>query len=1238
MNRIFSAFAAWVAVGVFSVVVIHGQTWSDRIQIAHGDKLDDIIRKGELWFQQRNITSGPEWKDFHRWAERARTRVDAEGVFYPQAVVQQSFQQYVNLRGGATGRGKAERTLSQQTGSNAPSAWTNVAPATKQTNITGSQTHVGAGRVNCVRFHSTNANIMYIGTAGGGVWKTTNGGTSWTPLMDDEYTLPVLEIKDIAVDPDGSTLHALASGSVNISGGDGGTSTLWNCIYKSVDGGASWTVDSVSSTQGNRNIYWRRMVLDPLRPDTLYVAGTGSDANAGIYRSFDGGETWSAFKTNVQAYDLGTATKSDTTYVYSAWVESGTTATFRVARHAASGITTSTYTLRTGFTCSGLFIATAPGGIVYVLMLDSDGACDRLYRSSNYGTAFSTVATTAWPLNGSAEIVRPRGGSFEVCPSTTNTLYVGGAVLARSADGGKTWETISLTESGLSQLHPDHNDIEFHPSSATPVLFDANDCGMYKIEEVAAGGGTDYSLSFMSNGLEALQCNRLGVGRSAPHIVMLGTHDNGSYKFDIAADVQRKVGGGDGQEGMVDHDDSNILYWSSQQGALSKSIDGGTSNVVAQDISGGAWTTPFIMDHNDPETLYVAATTFYRSTDGAANWVTIGGSFASTIKHLVQATTNTDVFYAASDNALYFSTDGGATWASATKPAGAGGSFTDLAVDPLNEDIVYATFGGYNTGRVYRSTDNGATWSNVSTGLPALPAHSLVIDPRRPTEAYIGMEYGVWFTPDITSTTASWQDYAGGLPNVAALELELHADSQTLYAATSGRGLWKTPMKHTSDAADGYCTPQGTTADYNTGITKAQLIDNATGDTLMTISSAVNEGYTRYDTPMPVLQQGKSYSLRLTFANGSWLQRVHVWADWNRDGEFQIVDSALTADDSVWNDHENIGYAGNISLLNPARTFSFTVPADSGFSAHPGASYLRVGADWAQSPSDLSPCGIAEYGEYEDYAVALDYCEPAGNASANVGTTRVTMKLLPTLSPTVLDQSSSALAAYTDYTASAVSVVRGRNYRLSLTGATTATQKVSVFIDWNTDGDFNDSGEMPAHQLTLSTTSSINVTVSVPLLMASSCRMRVMSDASTSAVVLAPCSNPLYGEVEDYTLVPLLQSIAVGSDNTGAGAPDPDDTPIVSTREAGGTSDDVFRLSPNPVEQSTLFVECSIKETGVYEFIFADLFGREVVRTSRALQSGIQRLELQVPDITGVYIVAVKYRGQLVHSGRVVVR
>ncbi len=1230
--------ASILAVGVVSAVSVFGQAWSGSIGIAEGDKLDDIIRKGETWFREHNITSGPEWKDFHRWVERARTRVDEQGRFYPDETMRQSFRSYAAMRTNAVpSKRGSERTLSQQTAANAPSAWVNIAPSIKESRVGGNQYHVGAGRVNCVRFHPSNASIMYIGTAGGGVWKTTNGGVSWAPLMDDEYSLPVLEIKDVAVHPNGSTLYALASGTVNISGGSGGTSTLWNCLYKSTNGGSTWTTDSIGTTQGSNSIYWRRLVLDPLRPDTLYIAGSGSSTTAGVYRSYDGGESWTQLQDSTQSYDIATATKGDTTYVYTAWVRNDSTIFCRF-QHTSNGVTSTSYTLRTGAPCDGAYITTGPGGIVYVLTLDSNGSYDRLSRSTNYGSSFSTVTTTVPPVNGSGVVIKPGGGSFEACPTTTNTLYLGGAVLCRSADGGKTWETISITESGLSQLHVDHNDIEFHPSSSTPVVFDGNDCGVYKIEEVAAGGGTDYTLSYISNGLEALQCYRLGVGRSAAHIVMLGTHDNGSYKFDINADIQKKMGGGDGQEGMVDHDDANILYWSSQNGSLSRSSDGGATTDAVQSVTGAAWTAPFIMDHDDPETLYVATTTFLRSINRGGNWTSVGGSFASNIYYLVQAQSNASVFYAATNTTLYYSTDGGASWTTATKPSGTG-NFTDLAIDPTNPAVVYATFSGYNSARVFRSANYGTSWTNVSTGLPALPAHSMVLDPRRPTEAYISLEYGVWYNADVTSPSSSWEDYAGDLPNVAALELEIHADSQTLYAATSGRGLWKTPMKHTSDAAAGYCTPQGTTIDYNTGIVKAQLIDNATGDTLMTVSSQTNGGYTRYDTPQPVLRQGQSYSLHLTFAGGSWLQQAHVWADWNRDGVFQHTDSVLTAEDSTWNDYEDIGSAVGISPLNPVRVFTFTVPADSGYVARPGASYLRVGADWTQSSSDISPCGLAEYGEYEDYAISIDYCRPVGNASYNIGTTRVTMKLLPTLNTTVLDQSSTALAAYSDYTGSPVSVIRGRNYRLTLTGATATTQKVSVFIDWNADGDFADAGEVVANQATLSTTASLNITVSVPLTFVTSYRMRVMSDSANSPVTLAPCTNPLRGEVEDYKLVPLTQSIvSVGEDKASDEEASGNSEQAVGVGEPGAEADVLFRLSPNPVEQSTVFIDCMAPDTGEYEFLLADLFGREIQHASYVFAKGVHRVELPVPQAGGVYLVVMKYRGEILHSGRIVVR
>lgn len=1206
--------------------------------VTANDRLDDIVRKGEVYFREQGIADGEEWKSFQFWVARARAYVDSEGRFAPNSVVQQSFAQYKYYRdisAGVQGQKGKEQVLSAKESANAPSDWTNIVLTTKQSNIgAGShQYNTGAGRVNCVRFHSTNANIIYAGTAGGGVWKTTNGGGVWTPLTDNDYKLPILEIKDIALHPNGTTLYVLASGSVNISGGDGGISNLQDCFYKSTNGGQTWMVYSIDTSASVNSVYLRRLVVDKLHPDTLYAVGN-SGSRAGIYRSMDGGTTWASYQTNVQSYDMETVVVHDTTLFYMLWKDASGNVVFRRLHQPLSGAASvhdlTLYSGSSSATIGQMYMAAAPNGVVYLVFLNTNGAYTHVKKSTDYGWSFTNVNTTVFPL-GNQGVLKPRGGSFEVCPTSTNTLYLGGAVLCRSTNGAQTWETISSTQTVLATLYVDHNDIEFHPTSTTPIAFDGNDGGVYSIQETVSSSGTQYALTFLPTGMEALQCYRLGVGRSNSQILLAGTHDNGSYKFDVAADVQTKIGGGDGMECMVHHDSSNIIYWSSQNGNLSRSSAGGTPTDNVQDVQ-GSWTTPFIMDYANPETLYVATTASLRSVNGGQTWVTTSTTHFSSakIKYFVQAPLNQNVFYAATDSELFYSTDAGVTWDTASKP-GSTGNFTRLAVDPVDANVVYAAFGGYDNQRVFRSTDYGNTWSSRSLGLPALPAHCIVIDPRRPTEAYLGMEYGVWYNPDITSTTSSWQDYAGGLPNVAPLELEIHADSHTLYAATSGRGLWKTPMKHSADAAAGYCTPQGTAVDdYNTGIVKAELIDNATGDTLMSISSLPNQSYTRYDEPQPTLRQGQSYSLRLTFASDAWLQKVKVWADWNRDGVFQYTGAGLTGEDSTWNTYELIASTGTISQLNPVRTFTFTVPADSGYMARIGDSFLRVAVDWQFSSADMTPCGNVDYGEYEDYAIAIDYCQPKGSASYNIGTTNVTLKLLP-LSQTVLNQSSTAQAAYTDYTNTLVSIIRGRNYRLYLTGATSYSQKVSVFIDWNKDGDFADANEVVLDEAALSTTGSINTTFTVPLIVGNAPRMRVVSDWSASSVTLTPCSNPIYGEVEDYELTPLLQSsVAGGSDGPDTVATTvPDGNNLHHNGQYGE-----LKIYPNPLDGESVSIEFVDDTGGLCTIVLADVLGRELVSMAYTGSVGTNIVHLQLPEqLRGIYSIAVKKYGVAVHKG-----
>lgn len=620
--------------------------------------------------------------------------------------------------------------------------------------------YAGAGRVICIRFDPVDPSVIYIGTSGGGIWKSINNGQSWTVWHTD--TLLSLAISDIAIAPTNNQLMYL--------GGNNGAG-----LKKSVDGGNSWN----STTLDTFSRYVSRVLIDPANPQVVHAA-----THMGIYKSTNGGVTWTqASWENCTDMEFK---PGDPTTIYASNYSS-------VFRSTDSGQSYSqVHTLPNTWRIS---IAVTPANPNYLYVLGTNGTYfTGLYRSTNSGLSFSLQSSSPNILSYSFDGSDSTGqGYWDLAiaadPTNAEHIYVGGIHNWRSTDGGVTWIFASDYD-----IHADKQDLAFQPGSNT--IYSANDGGIY------SSSNNGISWTDLSHTLHIGEIYRLGLSAQNPNFILSGWQDNGTNMRNSSGNWQH-VFGGDGMECIVDYSNNNIIYLSTQNGNIYKSTDGGltvSSTIVSNYSTGvngiGAWITPYIIHPTDPNTLIVGKDYLYKTTDGGLTWSQLGNMNLGYTGLIAYAPSNPDYIYAISTG-LWVSSDG-VNFIDRTAGLPTGSYVSNIAISDTDPAKVWVTLYNSNGNNVYYSSNAGQTWSNYSAGLPHIPASCIVYQNNSNEDLYVGADYGIYHR---NAGMASWEFYSNGLPNVRISELEIQHSVGKIRAATYGRGMWESPLATTANTS-----------------------------------------------------------------------------------------------------------------------------------------------------------------------------------------------------------------------------------------------------------------------------------------------------------------------------------------------------------------------------------------------------------------------------------------------------
>ena len=796
----------------------------------------DVVREFDSEFEGKALEKGKGWKQFKRWEAFMDPRVYPTGQRPSPTALYEGMQQVQQTWG------------SSSTGASGIGQWTPVGP------FNGNPIQ-GIGRVNVIAFHPTLTNVVFAGAPSGGLWKSSDNGSTWSTNTD---LLPNLGVSGIAIDPMHPDTMYIATGDRDAS------DTYTIGVLKSTDGGETWNPTGLTFQLTN---YARitGLVIHPTQTQNL-VASTRS----GIYRTTDGGATWSI--TQGGSFQSLTSVPGAPHLLYS-----GTSSNGKVWFSRNFGQTWTMVTGSMGLPANGparceVATTAADTNYVYALFGANNNGLFGVYRSTNKGLNWSQMHGASpnlldWSTTGSGS-----GGqawydlAIAVSPLNKEELLVGGVNVWRSNNGGASFALSGhwFGGGGASYVHADHHWLTFRPG--TNEIWSGNDGGV----DVSPNGGLANSWQARNNGLAITQYYKIATTPTNTSWTLGGTQDNGTH---LNKTSWTRVRGGDGMDCGLDPSNELVMYASIYYGDFTKSNNGGSNFNAPFNLppsGSGNWVTPFLVSQHNGNVLYAGFTRVWKSTNAGMSFAaTTSSNLLGTdnIDVLAESPSNPDVLYVGINQYLFRSMDGGATF---TQHSGGAGShvITGIAVDPLDPLHIVVSRSGYVAGqKVYESYNGGVSYSNISGSLPNIPANAVAFEPGSSNLIYVGTDLGMFVRNNVLG---DWVPFNAGLPNVIVNDIEILTQPRIVRIGTYGRGIWQSPF-----ASDLLVRPTA-------GISAAPASVCGTGDTVQLADaslglvtswnwSVVPAGATLLGAstanPKLVASQSGTYSIQLVASN-----------------------------------------------------------------------------------------------------------------------------------------------------------------------------------------------------------------------------------------------------------------------------------------------------------------------------------------------------------------------------------
>jgi photosystem II stability/assembly factor-like uncharacterized protein len=685
-----------------------------------------------------------------------------------------------------------------------------------------------SGRVTAIDVVHSNPDIMYAGTASGGLWKSTSGGIKWNPIFENEATA---SIGAVAVQQSNPSVIWVGTGEGNprnsLNGGYG--------IYKSLDGGKNWMVMGLEKT---RHIH--RVIIDPSNPNTVYVAAIGSPwgehPERGVYKTTDGGKTWNKILyTNPKsgAADLVMDPQNPNKLIAAMWEHKRDPWFFNSGGEGSGlystydgGETWKKISSEDGLPKGnlgriGVAIAPSKPDVVYALIEAKKNA---LYKSTDGGVNWKMVSDNMDEIGN-----RPfYYADIYVDSQNENRLFSIFTYVNVSEDGGKSFEQLMPAYGVDNGIHPDHHAWWIHPTNGD-FMIDGNDGGM----NITKDGGDTWR--FIGN-LPVAQFYHINVDNEFPYNVYGGMQDNGSWRGPayvwraqgIRNSYWQEISFGDGFDVIPDKDDSQFGWTMSQEGYVSRYDWKTGNNYVVRPTHPDAdvslrfnWNAAINIDPNSNNTLYFGSQFVHKSTDKGETWNIIspdlttndpdklkqhesggltmdatGAENHCTILVIEPSEVEADMLWVSTDDGrVHYTQDGGTQWNDVTKnikglPKGSWIPQIKASKTNKGEALLIANdYRRFNyTPYAYRTKNYGKSWERIVDASDVKSyTLSIVEDVEEPNLLFLGTDDGLYISIDAGT---KWNKWTEGFPTVSVKDLIIHPREHDLVIGTFGRAAW----------------------------------------------------------------------------------------------------------------------------------------------------------------------------------------------------------------------------------------------------------------------------------------------------------------------------------------------------------------------------------------------------------------------------------------------------------------
>ncbi|MGH7598920.1 MAG: PKD domain-containing protein [bacterium] len=715
------------------------------------------------------------------------------------------------------------------------------------------------GRLRGLLVHPNNPNLLYVGSASGGVWRSTDGGATWSPTMNDLVTLNISALAFKPGDP--NTLYA-GTGEAFLSDALPGRGLL-----KSTDGGATWR--RIGPASGLNTSFITELAVTPANPNLIFASGreavpqymplptetTPDRGVSAIFRSTDAGEIWQDVTSgkgidpvpnfpfdNMPTDVVVSPTDANTVYAaFGVYFESGgiwkSTNGGQSWTRLTNGLPNPA-TQNQGYGRIELAMAPSNPNVLYTsftyrhkqgdnVNIKDEGMLG-IWKTTDAGQNWTQVTTpqSIAQRNIQSGNTTPLGGqgnydnAIIVHPTDPNTVFVAGLDIYKSTDGGNTWSQISFwigrNPDNLPYVHADHHVFAFDRSTNPPTLYNGSDGGIARTRNLGA------SWDILNRDLGVTQFYYLAVHPTNPNIMLGGSQDNGTpTSFDGNRNNWFDITSGDGGPSHFDYNTPTTFYASVYRVNMTRyfnfdftAVTGqfkdigftdGSNGITQDDVNGAAFFAPYELSPNNPNTLVLGTNRLLKTTNQGDSWTAIsstGGGAPIVAVAIAEG----------SDNIIWLATrapqqgkaqivkteNGGTNYTNVTGANLPDRFVTDIEFDPSNNRTVYLTYSGYGTPHVFKSTNAGGNWTDITNNLPDVPVNCAQVHPQQPNVIFIGTDIGVFMSDNAGQV---WQPCNNGLPTVQVVALILNTSMKKIFAGTHGRGAYSAELSGGAGAA-----------------------------------------------------------------------------------------------------------------------------------------------------------------------------------------------------------------------------------------------------------------------------------------------------------------------------------------------------------------------------------------------------------------------------------------------------